>query len=216
MRLSVSPSLWVFLCLSVCLLLSLSFPPFLFSTHQYLLTKTHEILCLKSLALQENRWIQNKHAPKVSICVKSGYIPPFTVGYYSFNIFVPLKFLRTSDLFFYLAIVEFDYVISNGRKFAPRCCVCQKPIMPDPGQEETVRIVAMDKSFHVDCYRCEVSAQVLGNLATVGNSLSKICNLSKSILYYLCKKLNWLYFLRRNFMVVWIVKNLNFFLFCKY
>ncbi|GFN96401.1 lipoma-preferred partner-like protein [Plakobranchus ocellatus] len=27
--------------------------------------------------------------------------------------------------------------------------------MPDPGQEETVRIVAMDKSFHVDCYRCE-------------------------------------------------------------
>lgn len=41
------------------------------------------------------------------------------------------------------------------KKFAPRCCVCQKPIMPDPGQEETVRIVAMDKSFHVDCYRCE-------------------------------------------------------------
>ncbi|RUS73929.1 hypothetical protein EGW08_018301 [Elysia chlorotica] len=41
------------------------------------------------------------------------------------------------------------------KKFAPRCCVCQKPIMPDPGQDETVRIVAMDKSFHVDCYRCE-------------------------------------------------------------
>ncbi|XP_041378329.1 lipoma-preferred partner homolog isoform X2 [Gigantopelta aegis] len=41
------------------------------------------------------------------------------------------------------------------KKFAPRCCVCQHPIMPDRGQEETVRIVAMDKSFHVDCYRCE-------------------------------------------------------------
>ncbi|KAH9508691.1 hypothetical protein Btru_049648 [Bulinus truncatus] len=41
------------------------------------------------------------------------------------------------------------------KKFAPRCCVCQRPIMPEPGQDETVRIVAMDKSFHVDCYRCE-------------------------------------------------------------
>ena len=29
--------------------------------------------------------------------------------------------------------------------------------MPDSGNEETVRIVAMDKSFHVGCYRCEVS-----------------------------------------------------------
>ncbi|XP_013064063.2 lipoma-preferred partner homolog isoform X1 [Biomphalaria glabrata] len=41
------------------------------------------------------------------------------------------------------------------KKFAPRCCVCQRPIMPQAGQDETVRIVAMDKSFHVDCYRCE-------------------------------------------------------------
>lgn len=41
------------------------------------------------------------------------------------------------------------------KKFAPRCCVCQLPIMPDPGKEETVRVVAMDKSFHVQCYCCE-------------------------------------------------------------
>ncbi|ESP04541.1 hypothetical protein LOTGIDRAFT_135992 [Lottia gigantea] len=40
-------------------------------------------------------------------------------------------------------------------KFAPRCCACNKPIMPEQGQDETVRIVAMDKSFHVNCYRCE-------------------------------------------------------------
>ena len=33
--------------------------------------------------------------------------------------------------------------------------MCQLPITPDPGQEETVRIVAMDKSFHVNCYKCE-------------------------------------------------------------
>lgn len=42
------------------------------------------------------------------------------------------------------------------RKFAPRCCVCSEPIMPAPGQEETVRIVALDRDFHVQCYRCEV------------------------------------------------------------
>lgn len=41
------------------------------------------------------------------------------------------------------------------KKFAPRCCVCHLPIMPKRGQEETVRVVAMDKSFHVECYRCE-------------------------------------------------------------
>lgn len=29
--------------------------------------------------------------------------------------------------------------------------------MPAPGQEETVRIVALDRDFHVQCYRCEVS-----------------------------------------------------------
>lgn len=29
--------------------------------------------------------------------------------------------------------------------------------MPEQGQEETVRIVALDRSFHVNCYICEVS-----------------------------------------------------------
>lgn len=28
--------------------------------------------------------------------------------------------------------------------------------MPEQGQEETVRIVALDRSFHVNCYVCEV------------------------------------------------------------
>ncbi|CAF1150711.1 unnamed protein product [Didymodactylos carnosus] len=41
------------------------------------------------------------------------------------------------------------------RKFAPRCYACNKPILPTPGQEETIRIVALDRSYHVDCYRCE-------------------------------------------------------------
>lgn len=42
------------------------------------------------------------------------------------------------------------------RKYAPRCYICHLSITPEPGQEETVRIVAMDKSFHINCYKCEV------------------------------------------------------------
>ncbi|XP_076320438.1 lipoma-preferred partner homolog isoform X2 [Tachypleus tridentatus] len=41
------------------------------------------------------------------------------------------------------------------KKFAPRCCVCKQPIMPEPDRQETIRVVALDRSFHVDCYRCE-------------------------------------------------------------
>ncbi|MGH0169401.1 UNVERIFIED_CONTAM: hypothetical protein FKN15_056712 [Acipenser sinensis] len=44
------------------------------------------------------------------------------------------------------------------KKFAPRCSVCKEPIMPATGQEETVRIVALDRDFHVQCYRCEPGA----------------------------------------------------------
>lgn len=43
------------------------------------------------------------------------------------------------------------------RKFAPRCCVCKGPIMPKAGEDETVRVVALDRSFHFECYKCEVS-----------------------------------------------------------
>ncbi|XP_060073721.1 lipoma-preferred partner homolog [Ylistrum balloti] len=51
------------------------------------------------------------------------------------------------------------------KKFAPRCCVCQLPIMPDVGLEETVRVVAMDRSFHVQCYRCEDCGLLLSSEA---------------------------------------------------
>lgn len=51
---------------------------------------------------------------------------------------------------------HFLTVIIVHRKFAPRCCVCREPIMPEPGKEETVRVVALDRSFHVSCYKCEV------------------------------------------------------------
>nr|XP_002730765.2 PREDICTED: lipoma-preferred partner homolog isoform X1 [Saccoglossus kowalevskii] len=51
------------------------------------------------------------------------------------------------------------------KKFAPRCSVCHQPIMPEPGQEETVRIVAMDRSFHVSCYKCEDCGLLLSSEA---------------------------------------------------
>lgn len=43
------------------------------------------------------------------------------------------------------------------QKFAPRCYACQRAILPNPGQEETTRIVALDRNYHLECYRCEVS-----------------------------------------------------------
>nr|CAD7588070.1 unnamed protein product [Timema genevievae] len=48
------------------------------------------------------------------------------------------------------------------RMFAPKCASCGKGITPVEkssqlfqGTEETVRVVSMDKDFHVDCYICE-------------------------------------------------------------
>ncbi|KAK3915013.1 Lipoma-preferred partner-like protein [Frankliniella fusca] len=51
------------------------------------------------------------------------------------------------------------------KKFAPRCCVCKLPIMPEAGQDETVRVVALDRSFHIQCYKCEDCGLVLSTEA---------------------------------------------------
>lgn len=51
------------------------------------------------------------------------------------------------------------------KKFAPRCCVCELPIMPEEGEEETVRVVALDRSFHIRCYRCEDCGLLLSSEA---------------------------------------------------
>ncbi|KAM4693909.1 lipoma-preferred partner isoform 2-T7 [Discoglossus pictus] len=71
------------------------------------------------------------------------------------------------------------------KKFAPRCSVCKEPIMPAPGQEETVRIVALDRDFHVQCYRCEDCGSLLsegdnqGCYPLDGHILCKACNSSR-------------------------------------
>jgi hypothetical protein len=48
-------------------------------------------------------------------------------------------------------------------KFAPRCAICHKPIVPEEGKQESMRVVAMDKSFHVNCYKCEDCAMLLSS-----------------------------------------------------
>uniref|UniRef100_A0A3P8X193 Zyxin n=1 Tax=Cynoglossus semilaevis TaxID=244447 RepID=A0A3P8X193_CYNSE len=47
------------------------------------------------------------------------------------------------------------------RRFSPLCVSCNEPIVPAQGSEETVRVVALDKNFHLKCYRCEDCARPL-------------------------------------------------------
>ncbi|VDM63958.1 unnamed protein product [Angiostrongylus costaricensis] len=60
-------------------------------------------------------------------------------------------------------------------QFAPRCYRCKKPILPDERSRETVRIVALENNYHVDCYSCEVgkSFKYDGNSYSVEIDLSR-------------------------------------------
>ncbi|XP_067826636.1 filamin-binding LIM protein 1-like [Heptranchias perlo] len=41
------------------------------------------------------------------------------------------------------------------RRYAPQCCVCKKPIIPEAAMEECLNIELFGHHFHVNCYRCE-------------------------------------------------------------
>jgi len=55
--------------------------------------------------------------------------------------------------------IDFDnkiYCVNDFHKiFAPKCAACGEGITPVEGTADTVRVVAMEKDFHVDCYICE-------------------------------------------------------------
>ena len=87
------------------------------------------------------------------VCGKSLDGIPFTVD--ATNQIHCIDDFHRWELFSSSSIIESKFD-DFYRKFAPRCCVCQNPIMPEPGQEETIRVVALDRSFHINCYKCEV------------------------------------------------------------
>ncbi len=65
--------------------------------------------------------------------------------------------------------------------------MCHQSITPEAGNEETIRIVAMDKSFHVHCYKCEdCGISLASNAENAGGCfplddhiLCKACNIQR-------------------------------------
>jgi LIM domain-containing protein len=45
--------------------------------------------------------------------------------------------------------------------YAPTCFGCGEAILPVEDSDQTVKVVAMDKDFHVDCYHCEACGMQL-------------------------------------------------------
>jgi LIM domain-containing protein len=47
------------------------------------------------------------------------------------------------------------FVYKFLRKYSPQCESCNQPIIPKEGSTETIRVVAMDKNYHIECYVCK-------------------------------------------------------------
>ncbi|XP_064537709.1 lipoma-preferred partner homolog [Drosophila montana] len=117
-----------------------------FCEHDYLQTLEKCSVCLKPILERILRATGKPYHPQCFTCVVCGNsldAIPFTVDATNQN----------------YCIADFH------KKFAPRCCVCQEPIMPEAGQEETVRVVALDRSFHLECYKCEDCSLLLSSEA---------------------------------------------------
>jgi len=104
----------------------------------YLATLEKCYLCMELITDKLLRASGRTYHPlcfKCNVCMKSLDGVPFTVD--------------DDDVIYCVD----DYYL----KYASRCSVCGDPILPDEGKEEAVRIVAMEKDFHIGCYKCVVS-----------------------------------------------------------
>lgn len=117
-----------------------------FCEYDYLQTLEKCSVCLKPILERILRATGKPYHPQCFTCVVCGNsldAIPFTVDATNQN----------------YCIADFH------KKFAPRCCVCKEPILPELGQEETVRVVALDRSFHLECYKCEDCGLLLSSEA---------------------------------------------------
>ncbi|CAF0751989.1 unnamed protein product, partial [Rotaria sordida] len=70
--------------------------------------------------------------------------------------------------------------------YASRCAKCAYPICPGEGSDETTRVIAMNKNFHVECYRCEDCQCQLSDEQTI-TVLGGCCPLADgTLLCYRC------------------------------